>query len=262
MITILAAAVGCEESSEDLFGMPSDLDANTTSAVDDDQDSDYDEDHEACQDRSTRIGPTACGENGLGRLEQKRKGNTWIDTALCRENKSIGGPCRCDGLACVWNQDNDMSFAGNLIGCDNLPDDWPGAVKTCLHSNIDASPTPTYYPNGYCSLIAVKCTGPKRVCQSVASSETSFDAFTTCPAGMVMLTYSSVKQSGILDIEARLDHKACFQGCDCDADCRGKEADARIQNAPAQYRCIKKKGIGFCADFRNVRGRSFAVQQF
>jgi hypothetical protein len=241
-----------------------DADGDADSDVDGDADTDVDGDAD-CETRDTRVGTTACGENGLGRLEQEYDGSAWNDTETCVENKNVGGACYCEGKGCLFNQlgtKAEIPFKGTIVGCGDMPE-WPGAVKACLRSDAYVPEDLSYYANGYCALMAVKCDGAPIICNAATSPAMDYDSFTTCPAGMVMLTDTSVKvASEILDIRAKLYHRSCFQACDCDKDCRGPEIDSVFKDTESEYKCMKQDGVGYCADPRNLPGGELKVEQF
>ena len=241
------------------------VDTETNTFSETDADSDSPGDTEPCASRTIRIGLTNCGDKGFGRLEQNFEGGEWVNTEECVENKGLGGPCYCEGLDCVYSSLGtklEIPFKGDIVGCVELPDNWPGAVKACFRSDNNQPTSPMYFANGYCSLIAVKCIGHSLICSTATSPEMDYDTFTSCPAGMVMMSGSSLVDTGILNIKATLHSKSCFKGCDCDADCRGAELDPVFNNAEAGYQCVKKNGIGYCYDPRNLTGVDYTVQQF
>lgn len=243
----------------------SDNDADTDTDTDTDADSDSDVADDPCAARTTRIGPTLCGDNGLGRLEQTLEGDTWTDQEVCVENQNVGGPCTCEGEACRFNQFGvklELPYRGNIVGCGDLPDDWPGAAKACIRSDNNQPDYPLYFAGGYCSLMAIKCQGNALACGLVPKAGMNYAAFTSCPAGMVMLQGRLVIDIQAINAEIQLSLKACMKSCECDADCRGPEIDPVHGNTPAQYQCFHKDGIGYCGDLRNDFGVDYTVEQF
>jgi hypothetical protein len=72
---------------------------------------------------------------------------------------------------------------------------------------------------------------------------------TGCPENSVLVsTDYTLSVSGLYAV---LDQKICAPACDRDDDCRTDDYD-ETTNSPGQYECIRKDGVSFCHDARNL----------
>lgn len=170
-----------------------------------------------------------------------------LNNANIRPEKWIGSACRCEDERCsiagVPNPYIDLS-----IGCEDVPDDWPGAVKACMRSYTGEFSPPLYYPQGFCTLAALRCSGDEIVCNA-SNIGSDYEAMTTCPKNTVLImNHYVIDASGLY---GEFDQKLCAPVCSEDSDCRVDEYDD-VFDKPGQYQCVDRNGIRFCIDPRNL----------
>lgn len=171
-----------------------------------------------------------------------------LHNANIRPEKWIGSACRCEGEGCSL-AGVPIANAGSFIGCEDLPDDWPGAVPGCMRSYTGELSVPYYYANGFCILMSLYCTGDKIVCDPMTEETGDFHAMTTCPEDTVLVQkHWAVTASGL---NAEFEQKMCAPVCREDSDCRVDEYD-EVFDEPGQYQCLDRDGIRFCFDPRNL----------
>lgn len=158
----------------------------------------------------------------------------------------IGSACSCDGQGCE-QMGVPKPAGGTIVGCDDVPTDWPGAAQVCLRTYEGSLATNTYFANGYCSLMATQCSGADLICGSAVFGD--YDTMTTCPQGTVMIVAS--QDVDVYGNKATIDNKNCVAACESDADCRTGENDPVVSDT-TQYQCIDKDGVKFCYDPRNL----------
>ncbi|MCL2325927.1 MAG: GDSL-type esterase/lipase family protein [Proteobacteria bacterium] len=198
-------------------------------------------------------------------------GEYYRDDAFMKDSsQEIGDACFCYGQNC--------SMAGlerpeqlRIIGCDNVPENLNGAVRSCFRS-FDMLPIiepATYFPNGLCTLAMTRCTGAEYICGMTTFGDYSkVDSFTSCPDGNVLAEFNMNIAIGINPDNphrASLDVRLCLPHCEKDSDCRmNGEFDATI-GAQSQVKCIqaenadKTKSAGVCIDQRLVDNSSIGV---
>ena len=161
-------------------------------------------------------------------------------------DQDIGSACSCEGDECQ-QAGVPKPASGTIVGCDDVPADWTGADRVCLRTYEGPLATNTYFANGYCSLMATRCTGADLICSSAVFGD--YDAMTSCPAGTVLL--ESSQEVDVFGQQATIGSKTCAAGCSGDDDCRGGEPDPVVDEV-TQYACIDKDGVKFCYDPRNL----------
>ncbi|MCK9523158.1 MAG: hypothetical protein M0R76_08940 [Proteobacteria bacterium] len=163
----------------------------------------------------------------------------------------VGDPCACTAKTCFNNliptDPVPVPNGGPIVGCGNLPTDHPGAEVVCARSYNGNLSSHIWFANGYCALQATSCDGSSTICNAAEYGD--FDAMTTCPTGQVMLE-NEIEISALI-FSAKLKTKTCVKPCTDDADCRIGEHDP-VWDAPGEYACVEKDGIGFCYDARNL----------
>ncbi len=165
-------------------------------------------------------------------------------TTSCTVNDhGIGAPCSCTGGSCSV-----LDFtAGTIVGCDaivSLADS--SRTLGCVRSANDTTyGVQVYMAQGYCTLIAVGCSGA--LCFMVPT--TGDVATFSCPAGYVEATDERT-QMGMT-----ITSKSCLVACDSDIDCRWNEAEAPDSpwtGSCGQYGCLPVGDAGelACTDDR------------
>ncbi len=146
-----------------------------------------------------------------------------------------------------------IPHAGEIVGCDDVPQDWTGAEKSCLRSYSGAFGPTLFYANGFCSLMTTKCQGEDIICGPAVFGE--YDIMTECPPATTLISWSvqvEVSLAGSTTLQADISYKLCVPQCQGDEDCRIGETDAVFEDQESQYQCLKKDdGLGFCFDSRN-----------
>jgi hypothetical protein len=173
--------------------------------------------------------------------------DTDTDTFPYEEVQTIGSACTCQGPDCA-QMDVPVPAAETIIGCDDTPDDWTGGVRVCLRTYTGDMAPSTYFANGYCSVMAVRCTGDDLICGSAEVGQ--FTSMTACPAGTVLL--ESTVEVSVQSMSATIENKICAAGCATDEDCRTTETDPVLDDEPTQYQCVDRSGVTFCYDPRNL----------
>jgi len=204
------------------------------------EDSGLNQDADAGQDAGADEGIDAGADNGsdAGADENADQGGP--------ADQGIGSACSCDGQECE-QMSVPKPAGGTIIGCDEVAEDWPGAARVCLRTYEGSLATNTYFANGYCSLMATKCTGAALICNSAVFGD--YDNLNSCPQGTIMLVAS--QDVDVYGQKATIDNKNCVASCESNADCRTGEHDPVVDDA-TQYQCIDKDGVKFCYDPRNL----------
>ncbi len=190
------------------------------------------------------------------------------------EEQGIGANCFCYGKNCSMSgyerPELQASGLGVIYGCDNVPEEFNGAVRSCFRStSIPTIKPQIYFPNGTCALAMSKCfpseectpgiddTDPKNPCTPEIAKEKNEkticgfakfgeyapENFTSCPEGSDGVLVDFAMNIEIIDLgrKAKLDVRTCFQGCETDADCKGAGVFDPITQETAeqaQYKCI------------------------
>lgn len=231
-------------------------------------------------------------------------GNYFVDDSFIEqpvEEQNIGNSCFCYGKQCNYagyerpelqsgfvkdaNGKDTADVAGMLFGCDNVPEEYHGAVRSCYRSSNVANIKPAiYFPNGTCALSMSKCT-PSDECTSFdkegCTPESAIEAnnkticgfarfgtyepekFTECPVigGVQSVLVDFLMNISIqtLGRKAKLDVRVCFQGCKKDSDCHGYNVFDPLVQGESQTRCVKtmpraSDGVvaGVCFDKRTI----------
>ncbi len=159
----------------------------------------------------------------------------------------IGSSCSCQGEECL-TMGAPVPGAGEIVDCDDVPSNWPGATKVCFRSYAGGLAPERHYANGYCSLMAAACEGSSLICSMIALGD--YNAMTTCPPDAVLVTFQEP-----LDLSGQsavIDTKLCVAPCDDNDECRPDETDPLFNNAPSGYQCLEADGQQFCYDPRNL----------
>jgi len=170
----------------------------------------------------------------------------------------IGSACRCNPTP---ESECDVSTipminGGEIMGCDSVPKDWPGAELACHRSYAGDLSVPFYYANGFCSLVAVGCTGDSVICDLGIVGD--YEAMVSCPENSALVAWAiEISQLGLA---AELSYKNCTPFCETDRDCRNTENDP-LRGEKTQYKCLEKNGVRFCQDPRNLSGK-YTVEAF
>ena len=189
-----------------------------------------------------------CFKTSAGDADTDGDGDADGDSGAPAAN-GIGAPCSCTGDGCAI-MGMPIPTGGAIVGCDDVPKSWPGAVLACMRSYNGDSSTSMYFANGFCTLEASQCQGSTTVCQMAQVG--SYADMTGCPKGSVMLTASG--QVSTPAGNATIDNKMCAPSCSGNGDCRDSETDPVFNNEKTQYQCIDKNGTRFCDDPRNLKG--------
>jgi cysteine-rich repeat protein len=189
-----------------------------------------------------------CGNGSIDPGEHCDDGNSssmdGCTTSCTLNDDGIGAPCACTGSECTPIDPT----AGTIVGCDGLAV-WAGATRevACLRS-LD-EPTfgvQLYFPSGYCTLIAFRCTGS--ICGAFREVG-DVDAFSCPPDYAVVTDTESLGDSTVTT-------RSCHPVCSTEADCRWNEREAPDGPFPGcgQYACIPHGDAGerICIDRRQV----------
>lgn len=231
-------------------------------------------------------------------------GETFLDEDFIEQpvdEQNIGNSCFCYGKQCNYagyerpelqpgfvkdaNGKDTVNVAGMIIGCDNVPEEYHGAVRSCFRSSNVANIKPAiYFPQGSCALAMSKCTpsdectsfdkagctpesaieaNNKTICGFAKFGEYQPEKFTECPVigdnQSVLVDFVMNISIATLGRKAKLDARVCFPGCKTDSDCHGYGVyDPLVQEA-SQTRCVKTEpngdGVvaGVCFDMRTVQ---------
>ena len=173
-------------------------------------------------------------------------------TDIVTLDKWIGSPCTCEGEGCTAvgavampypiDTDGDGTPDGTIKGCENidtknLPE---GSVVACIQSidpNLSATAPVTYFPQGYCAVAAVGCSG-STFCKMARFGDVG--KMTSCPAGTVFIA-APFKYTLMNPPEASILDAICAKACNTDADC----------NQAGEMSCLNKNGHKFCYHEKN-----------
>jgi len=161
----------------------------------------------------------------------------------------IGTACSCsplDDSPCDIS-DIPMISQGDITGCDSVPAVWPGAKRACHRSYIGEMIPPGHYANGFCSLVAVGCSGNPMICNLGAIGD--YEAMKSCPENTALVEWTLEIDAG--GLRGTLSYKNCAPICKTDEDCRNTEDDPVLEEK-TQYQCLDKGGVQFCQDPRNL----------
>ena len=190
---------------------------------------------------------------------QSGDGGQNTDSGTQPDELGFGSACECQGSTCdqmgipVPNGGDD----GTIVGCDHVDQPWTGADLVCLRTYTGDLAAKTYFANGYCGLMATKCTGSSTICDSAVFGD--YDNMTACPAGTVMI--QDTRTVSVFTMNATIDSKTCVKACSGGTDeCREGELDPIDNNNPTQYQCINKDGVQFCYDPRDLTDQYTATQ--
>jgi cysteine-rich repeat protein len=185
----------------------------------------------------------SCGNGTLDPGEQCDDGNTsstdTCTTSCTTNDHGIGAPCTCTS-GC-----SDTNFtAGTIVGCENVVvPTGSGGVRACMRSIREAtSGTETYYAEGYCTIMAVTCSG--LLCGMVPQPGNY--GTMTCPAG----TYRFEDSRSVMGMTIR--SRSCLLQCASDLQCRWRAYDA-FRSACGRYECSNPPGttaVEVCFDRR------------
>lgn len=169
------------------------------------------------------------------------------DTDTSGGNRWLGAPCICKGEDCEY-MGMPQFTKGQIIGCENVPNDWPGVELACMRSYSGELIPEIHFANGYCALESVRCEGDPSICQMTVVGD--YQLMNECPRGAGLLfTHATLESMGMV---ATVYTKICVRSCTADKQCRSDETDPVFNNQPAGYQCVDKEGIGFCYDPRSL----------
>jgi len=157
----------------------------------------------------------------------------------------IGSPCTCEGEGCdIYGVPVPVPAEGKgtIKGCENVDtSNMGGGVLACIRSipaDFEPMAPVTYFPQGYCAIAAVNCTG-STFCGSATYGDVSTMA--SCPAGSVFL--SSVFDYDIMGQASVITENMCVRACKSDSDC----------NQDGEMTCIERSGHKFCYHEKNFK---------
>ena len=231
-------------------------------------------------------------------------GESFLDESFLEqpvEEQNIGNSCFCYGKQCNYagyerpelqpgfvkdaNGKDTANVAGMLFGCDNVPEEYHGAVRSCYRSSNVANIKPAiYFPQGVCALSMSKCTpsdectafdkegctpesaieaNNKTICGFAKFGTYQPEKFTECPViggvQSVLVDFLMNISIATLGRSAKLDVRVCFQGCKTDSDCHGYGVYDPLVQEQSQTRCVKTEpregdGVvaGVCFDMRTI----------
>jgi cysteine-rich repeat protein len=167
-------------------------------------------------------------------------------TTSCTVNDHhIGAPCRCTGSGC-----SALDFtAGTITGCSAMSG-LEDSTRTlgCVRSSYDSTYSVSVYgAEGYCTLMAISCTGSWMCVFAPTTGDVSRFA---CPSGYVVATETRV------ELGMTITTKSCMVACTSDRDCRWNAEE--LSGSPwypgcGEWRCIPRGdgGAYICGDDRN-----------
>lgn len=183
----------------------------------------------------------------------------------------IGSSCFCYGEECEYTG-YERPEQGVIYGCDAVLEEYNGAVRSCYRSsNVSGIKPAIYFPNGTCALSMSKCTGMSEDSEGKKADEATIcgfatfgdyskkDQFLACPNNEVLVDFVMNVEIVGLKRKAKLDVRACFQGCNTDADCVGAGIYDPAVGAESQTHCVETdtadasgKKARLCFDKRTV----------
>ncbi len=231
-----------------------DGDTDTDGDGDTDTDTDADGDGDAAADAAPDSGYVDAGTCGNGTPEgweacdDGNKNDYDNCTTSCTVNDhGFGQPCQCTGTGCT-----NMNFtAGTIVGCDAVTAP-ANSAKACTRSLKNFVGNNAWVAGGYCTVMAMKCTGNTTVC-ALAPKVGDYDAFAACPAGSSLVDQTRDVNYG--GLKATMYTKFCAKTCTQDHDCRLYEWDS-VWGAAGQYACIDSptvSGDKICYDPRDFQ---------
>ncbi len=219
--------------------------------------------------------------------------------SLAEDKQNIGSSCFCYGPRCNFAgyERPELQKSNNdaiLYGCDAVPEDYNGAIRSCFRSNhIEAIKPAIYFPFGACALAMSSCTpsnecptddndctpekaielNEKTICSFATFGDYSQkDEFTSCPSDDVLLDFAMNIELKSLGRKAKLDVRGCFQGCKTDADCHGAGVFDPITQEQAEFKCTETdaatsgefagKKAKVCFDRRTIKDTDQAYSSF
>ena len=202
------------------------------------------------------------------------------------EDQGIGATCFCYGKNCSY-MGYERPEQTTLYGCDGIPEVYNGAQRSCFRSSNVSNIKPSiYFPQGACSLAMSKCRPDNEAARQTIcgfatfgdpaygkeAANTAYDQkiaeFVDCPNGEVLLDFvMNISINGLScedkpTCDASLDIRACFKGCNTDADCHGA-GDTNFDTVVQEYsqtKCVeaqnkdKTQKAKVCFDMRTVAG--------
>jgi cysteine-rich repeat protein len=168
-------------------------------------------------------------------------------TTSCTVNDNhIGAPCECSGTAC----DDLDPTAGTITGCSAVaPLADSSRTLACVRSAYDRTyGIEMYFAAGYCTLLAISCSG-SILCGLVP---TTGDTSTfSCPTGYAVTTETRNPLGSMI-----VTTMSCLVECTSDSDCRWNEEETSYSpwaGDCGEYRCIPQGDAGelVCTDARN-----------
>ena len=178
-------------------------------------------------------------------------------TIITKDNW-IGNACTCTGAGCAIFEVPlpvpDLSIGpAEVKGCENVEANIEGAVSVCLRTipkEMATTAPPVYFPDGYCTLSAVGCTGDAGMCEIASYGDV--DKMTSCPKGTTLL--ESVFDYSLMGKQTVITNKICAKNCETNADC----------NEAGEVECIEKDNAKFCYNRKNFEfmNRGYSVKQF
>lgn len=166
--------------------------------------------------------------------------------AVKKNDQRIGSACSCEGDLCTVAGAPTIN-RGTILGCDDVPKDWPGGDRGCLRSYQGDYSITTHYPKGFCTLVSIDCEGADELCNP--SKKGNYELMTSCPENSVLLTTYEIFT--VVGLSADIYQKFCLPTCEKDSDCRIDEYDDFFDK-PGQYQCLEENGVKFCDDPRNL----------
>lgn len=167
-------------------------------------------------------------------------------TTSCTTNDHhIGAPCTCTGTECEG-----IDFtAGTIAGCESVASLADSTRSLACVRSVELVPgTNIYMAEGFCTLMALSCTGDTTVCPAIPVTG-DVDAI-TCPTGYEIYTLTRTLGTATITL------KACLDPCTSDADCRWNAVEGSsspLAGQCGQYACLPRSdsGANTCVDIRN-----------
>ncbi len=225
-------------------GSDSDTDADTEADADADTDTDTDADSDADADGDADTDADADSDTDT---------DADSDTGTSSGDQSIGSACECTSKDCTMTIPGQKgvprSFGSTITGCDDVDADAiEGAVLGCLRSYEGPITKNSYFANGYCVIISIKCSGDAMVCNGTAVGD--YDQHTECPADTVLVENRVIATT--MGMKGTINTRTCMKRCSGQGECREDELDADLNDKPTQFKCNEVDGVKFCDDVRNI----------
>jgi len=249
ILGFLFVAPACDsDTDDDETGGDADTDTDSDADTDTDADSDSDADTDADSDSDSDSDADSDGDADADT-------DTDVDTGKNPGDQGIGSACECTSKDCgksamPGSPPIPLPSGTTITGCDAVDADAiAGSVLGCLRTYNGNLTQKSFFANGYCTLVSIKCVGGNLICDGTSLG--NYDEHVECPAGNVLV--DAHREVSVLGQSATIDSRTCMKSCSGAGECREDELDADLNDLPTQYECKEDAGFKFCDDTRNKR---------